>query len=56
MKWLYFEKETRPATYRALTDVNLLIVDKKTFLRRIHQDPWFVLRSNAKNVNDVLVP
>jgi flavin-dependent dehydrogenase len=37
-----FQKETWPATFRALTDANLLIVDQKTFLRRIHQDPWFV--------------
>lgn len=36
-----FEKETRSATYRALTNVNLLTIDKRTFLKRVHEDPWF---------------
>ena len=34
-----FEKETRSATVRALGEVRLLTVDKKTFLRRVQEDP-----------------
>jgi CRP-like cAMP-binding protein len=34
-----FEREARSATVRALGDVRVLTVDKKTFLRRIHEDP-----------------
>lgn len=38
------EKEVRSATIRALGDVRVLTVDKKTFLRRIHEDPSLALR------------
>jgi CRP/FNR family transcriptional regulator len=34
-----FEREVRTATVRALGPVRALTVDRKTFLRRIHQDP-----------------
>ena len=34
-----FEREARSATVRALGDVRVLTVDKKTFLRRVHEDP-----------------
>lgn len=34
-----FEKEIRSATVRALGDVRVLTVDKKTLLRRIREDP-----------------
>lgn len=34
-----FEREVRAATVRALGPVRLITVDKKTFLRRIEQDP-----------------
>ncbi|MBI4282976.1 MAG: cyclic nucleotide-binding domain-containing protein [Chloroflexi bacterium] len=37
-----FQKETRSATVRALTDVRALTVDKRIFLRRVHEDPSFV--------------
>ena len=37
-----FQKETRSATVRALTDVRVLTVDKRIFLRRVHEDPSFV--------------
>ena len=34
-----FEREVRCATVRALGEVRVLTVDKKTFLRRVHEDP-----------------
>ncbi len=36
-----FQRETRSATVRALTDVRALTVDKRIFLHRIHEDPSF---------------
>jgi CRP-like cAMP-binding protein len=39
-----FEKETRSATVRALGDARVLTIDKKTFLRRIHEDPSLAFR------------
>ena len=39
-----FEKELRSATVRALGEVRILTVDKKNFLRRIHQDPSLAYR------------
>lgn len=37
-----FQKETRSATVRALTDVRVLTIDKRIFMRRVHEDPSFV--------------
>ncbi len=34
-----FEREARSATVRALGEVRVLTVDKKTFLRRVQEDP-----------------
>lgn len=34
-----FENEVRSATVRALGQVRVLTVDKKNFLRRVHEDP-----------------
>jgi CRP-like cAMP-binding protein len=39
-----FERETRSATVRALGKVRLLTVDRKTFLRRIQEDPSLAFR------------
>jgi CRP/FNR family transcriptional regulator len=39
-----FEREVRSATVRALGNVRLLTVDKKNFLRRVHQDPSLAYR------------
>src|SRR3989304_2895740 len=39
-----FEKERRSASVRALGDVRVLTVDKKTLLSRIHQDPTMAFR------------
>jgi CRP-like cAMP-binding protein len=37
-------REIRSATVRALGEARLLTVDKKTFLRRIHEDPSIAYR------------
>ena len=34
-----FEHEVRSATVRALSDARVLTIDKKTFLRRVQEDP-----------------
>jgi CRP-like cAMP-binding protein len=34
-----FERESRAATVRALGPVRVLTVDRKTFMRRVHEDP-----------------
>lgn len=34
-----FEQQVRSATVRALGDARVLTIDKKNFLRRIHEDP-----------------
>ena len=39
-----FEREVRSATVRALGSVRVLTVEKKTFLRRIHEDPSLAYR------------
>jgi CRP/FNR family transcriptional regulator len=39
-----FERDVRSATVRALGDVRLLTVDKKNFLRRVHEDPSLAVR------------
>jgi len=38
-----FEHGVRTATVRANGDVRALTVDKRTFLRRVHEDPSFAL-------------
>ncbi len=39
-----FEREVRSATVRALGEARVLTVDKKNFLRRIHEDPTVAFR------------
>ncbi len=39
-----FEKQPRSATVRALGQVRILTVDKKAFLRRVHEDPSLAYR------------
>jgi CRP-like cAMP-binding protein len=39
-----FEREVRMATVRSLGRTRVLTVDKKNFLRRIHEDPSLVYR------------
>lgn len=38
------ERGIRSATVRAVSEVRVLTVDKKTFLRRLHEDPSLVFR------------
>lgn len=39
-----FDRERRSSTVRALGEVRVLTVDKKTFMRRIHEDPSLAFR------------
>ena len=39
-----FDRETRSATVRALGDVRVLTVDRRTLLRRIQEDPTLAYR------------
>lgn len=39
-----FEREVRSATVRALGKARVLTIDKKNFLRRIHEDPSMAYR------------
>ena len=56
-----FEKEVRSATVRALDKVRVITVDKKTFMRRIQEDPTLAFRifqtmaSRIKLLNEELV-
>lgn len=43
-----FEKNVRSATVRPLGEVRLLTVDKKMFLRKIHEDPSLAFRVMQK--------
>jgi CRP-like cAMP-binding protein len=39
-----FDRETRSATVRALGDVRVLTVDRRTLLRRVQEDPSLAFR------------
>ncbi len=39
-----FEREVRMATVRALGEARVLTIDKKNFLRRLHEDPSLAFR------------
>jgi CRP-like cAMP-binding protein len=39
-----FEREVRSATVRALGEARVLTIDKRTFLRRVHEDPSLAYR------------
>jgi len=39
-----FQREVRTATVRTITETRLLTIDKKTFLRRIEEDPSLAFR------------
>jgi len=39
-----FDRDRRSATVRALGEARVLTVDKRTFLRRIHEDPSLAFR------------
>jgi len=51
-----FERETRSATVRALGDTWALTVDKKTFLRHVHEDPslaFRILEKMSRRIRDI---
>ena len=51
-----FQKEQRSATVRALTDMRLMVVDRKIFLKRVHEDPSFVfpiLQKMSQRIRDL---
>jgi len=43
-----FEKDVRSATVRPLNEVRILTIDKKIFLRKIHEDPSLAFRIMQK--------
>jgi len=47
------QKDVRSATVRTLTEARLLTLDKKTFIRRVHEDPslaFNMVRMMAKRI------
>jgi CRP-like cAMP-binding protein len=51
-----FEREVRAATVKAVGQVRVLTVDKKGFLRRIHEDPSLAFRlvqTMSKRIRDL---
>ncbi len=52
-----FDSEERSATVRAIGEVRALTVDKKNFLRRVHEDPsiaYRVVETMAKRIREML--
>lgn len=43
-----FEREVRSATVRAMGEARVLTIDKRTFLRRVHEDPSLAYRMVQK--------
>lgn len=39
-----FDRDVRSATVKALGDARVLTVDKKNFMRRVHEDPSLAFR------------
>jgi CRP-like cAMP-binding protein len=56
-----FDRETRSATVRAVGEARVLTLDKRTFLRRVHEDPSVAFRIvqsmsyRIRQLNDELV-
>ncbi len=51
-----FDRETRSATVRAVGEVRALTVDKKTFLRHVHEDPslaFRILEKMSRRIRDL---
>lgn len=51
-----FEQEIRSATVKAIGDVRVLTVDKKTFLRRVQEDPslaFNLVRMMSKRIRNL---
>ena len=50
------QKEVRSATVRALGEARLLTIDKRTFLRRVHEDPslaFNILRTMSGRIREL---
>ena len=50
------ERETRSATVRALGQIRVLTIDKKNFLRRIHEDPslaWRIVQTMSRRIREL---
>ena len=43
-----FERETRSATLRAVSDVRVLVMDRETFMRQVHENPALAYRMMQK--------
>ena len=51
-----FQEDTRTATVRALGNVRLITVDKRIFLKRVHEDPSFafaILQKMSQRIRDL---
>lgn len=48
-----FEREVRSATVRALGQARVVTLDKKTFLRRVHEDPSLALHMLERMSNRI---
>lgn len=51
-----FDQEERSATVRALGEVRALTVDKRTFLRHVHEDPslaFRILQKMSRRIRDL---
>jgi CRP-like cAMP-binding protein len=51
-----FEREPRSATVRAIGDARVLTVDKRIFLRRVHEDPslaFRILQKMSQRIRDL---
>jgi len=51
-----FEKEERSATVKALGEVRALTIDKKNFLKRIHEDPslaFHIVKNMSRRLRDL---
>jgi CRP-like cAMP-binding protein len=51
-----FEREVRSATIRAVEDARVLTIDRRTFLRRVQEDPslaFHILRSLSHRVREL---
>ncbi len=53
-----FERETRMATARAIGEARVLTIDKKNFLRRMHEDPslaFHLVQIMSKRIRELSV-
>lgn len=51
-----FDREVRSASIRAIGDVRALTIDKKNFLRRIHEDPslaFHIVKSMSQRIREI---